>query len=111
MKRSHILLAVIAVAVAFHAGKLLGTTKTVITTKIPENFYCQPFRDPKSQEAQDFYIKQMKAEPVMFQMLSEAFKAQSRGEGSVIEFNNYVCAEVLGQFNSARAKTYYYVKR
>ena len=97
--------------VCIFIGKAIGTTKTLIVTKMPENPICQPFRDATSQEAQDYYIKKIGARPIMHQELFKAHEAEKRGEGQVISFSNYTCAEHLGSIQSARATTYYFANK
>jgi len=112
-KRTHVMLGLIVgvlllIAVLF-TGRAMGTTKTIIVTKLPESLVCQPFRTKEDHAEQIKRIKQSGAQEIMFQMLGAAYEAQSRGEGQVISFSNYACAEKLGHMQSARASTYYFV--
>lgn len=90
-------------------GKAFGTTKTLIVYKVPDNFICQPFRTESDEKANQDELKKIGAKPVMDQMLSQAFKAQSEGKGELIRAAERVCKEHPGSIESSRATTYYFV--
>jgi hypothetical protein len=115
MKRTHILLCLLSIAVVGMAcisiGKAMGHTKTLIVFKVPENLVCQPFRTKEDHKAQQAELKKIGAEPVMDQMLYKAFKAQSDGKVELIRVADRVCKEHVGSIESSRATTYYAVNK
>lgn len=111
MKRSTILLIIIAIAVIGLALYIGSSQRKIYVTIMPESLICQPFRSPNDMAAQQRELDRLKAHPVMDQMLLAAFKAQSRGDGELLQISNFVCSERIGNTQSARAKTFYYVSK
>lgn len=89
-------------------GRAMGTTKTIIVTKLPEQIYCQPFKSKEVREAEAYYLKNLGFEQVMFTDLPKAFKAHSEGKGELLPQASGTCGERPGQIHTVRATTYYF---